>query len=334
MIRNRAWLPLAIAFLAGCTTPAGGKWPAEGAADRGKASPPAKVTAAADLRLQASFERDSYLLGEPVYLLLRLENSGAQARRVFGSLNPSDRQLEVIVGGPDKRERRFVPLVEADHDQSIMVQLAPGATLGAVAPVFFGAEGWTFPTPGRYVVTATYRTGAGKGEVVEARSAPVGVEVRSTGDGAGEFLVGTTASSLEAGKFLAWQAGDHLAAGREHLESLIQRYPRSELSHYARSALSRSYGRRFTDYRTRQVRAPDCKLALEYLRLVAEERLPGYVRMQNALTRARCAARAQDNAAARAAIQDAHRLAGDRPEYRGLAAQAQELERTLGKPPR
>lgn len=331
-IRRVACLPLALAIVVGCDAPAGGRWPRQGVGDQGDANPPATVVTAGDLRLLASVERETYLVGEPVYLILRLENTGRQARLVFGSLDPSDGAVEIVVSGRDTREQRFVPLVEADHDDSIMVELVPGRPLGVVAPVFFGANGWTFPAPGAYSLTATYRTSAGDAQSMEVRSAAVNIEVRASGDGSGEFLVGQSTASIEAGKFLTWQAGDHLAAGREHLENLLRRYPRSELTHYVRSAFSRSYATRFMDYRTRQVRPPNCEIALEHLRTVVDGRLPGYVRMQNALTRARCAARAGNGAAARDAIREAREIARELPEYRGIITQMEELERNLGRP--
>lgn len=318
---KHAYLPLAIAALVACDAPAGGRWPREGVADRENAAPGPRVMTSTDLRLQIAVERDSYLLGEPVYLMLQLSNSGGQAQRVFGSLDPSDGATEIIVSDGSE-ERRFVPLVETDSDETVMVSLSPGDTAGSVAPVFFGANGWTFPVPGRYSLSAVYRTPAGEAAFTEVRSAALRIEVVATGDGSGEFLVGESAASLEAGKFLTWQAGDHLEAGRAHLQSLLSRYPRSDLADYVNSALSRSYGRRFLDYRTRQVRPPNCELALSHLRNVRQERLPGFVRMQNALTRARCA----QGADARLGLDEARSIARSRPEYQSMLRQITDLE--------
>ena len=327
--RISAWLPLVVALVAACDTPAGGRWPREGVADPDKARPPATVVTAPDLTLRAFVERDTFVVGEPVYLILRLVNTGTAAQRVFGSLDPSDGAVEITISGPEGRAARFAPLVEADHDSSIVVELAAGDSLGAVAPVFFGANGWTFPAPGTYSLTASYRT-AGGGQLRETKAAAVNVHVRANGDGAGEFLVGTGAASLEAGKFLAWQSGDHLTAGREHLTNLLTRYPRSDLAHYVRSALAHSYGTRFMNYQTRAVRPPDCQLALEQLRAVSDDRLPGFLRLRNAMTRARCAVRGGDGAGARREIQQARQVAGTAPEYRAILTQLADLERALG----
>lgn len=328
---STAWLPLAVCVLIGCEAPAGGRWPHEGVAEADRANAPATAVTATDLRLTASTELQSYILGEPVYLLLRLENIGDASQRVFGSLDPSDGAVEILVSGAEAREQRFVPLVETDQDSGIMVDLAGADSLGAVAPVFFGANGWTFPTPGTYTLTAIYRT-PGTPQPLESRSAPVSIEVQASADGSGEFLVSEGNASAEAGKFLVWQAGDHLTEGRAHLEALLGRYPRSDLSHYVRSAFARSYGSRFMDYRTRQVRPPNCELALEHLRAIVETRLPPFVRAQNALIRARCAARGQDNAAAAAALQQARQITAGRVEYRGILGLIEELERNLARP--
>jgi hypothetical protein len=328
---STAWLPVAVCMQIGCEAPAGGRWPREGVSDPDRARAPAAPVTTSDLRLDISTELQTYVLGEPVYLLLRLENTGA-TRSVFGSLDPSDGAVEVLVGGAEGAERRFGPLVETDQGPGIMVDLAAADSLGAVAQVFFGANGWTFPTPGTYTLTAVYRT-PGTPQPLEARSAPITIEVRATADASGEFLTGDGNASAEAGRFLAWQAGDHLTEGRAHLEALLSRYPRSDLSHYVRSAFARSYSNRFMDYRTRQVRPPNCELALEQLSTVVEARLPPFVRAQNALIRARCAARGQDRAAAAAAILEARQITAGRVEYRGVLAQIEELERNLGAGP-
>jgi hypothetical protein len=328
---GRAAPLLVLAVAASCDTPAGGRWPGERGADPAQAPPAAAVVRAQDLRLDASVEREAYVVGEPVYLILRLENTGTDGRRVFGSLDPSDGAVDVVIGDATG-ERVFVPLVEVHHDEGIMVDLVPGQPLGAVTPVFFGGAGWTFPEPGSYQVTAIYRTPGEDGRLLETRSAPVEIVVQRSTDGSGEFLVASSDASFGAGKFLAWQSGDHLAAGQQHLERLLREYPASALTPYVRSAFGHSLGRRFLDYRSREVRPPDCERALAHLGAAVDETLPAYIRIQNALTRARCAARGRDGAAARAAIGAALAAAGERPEYGALRARAVELQQNLNAP--
>jgi hypothetical protein len=118
-----------------------------------------------------------------------------------------------------------------------------------------------------------------------------------------------------------------LEAGRRHLEALLERWPRSPLADFVHAAFARSYGRRFADYREQRVREPDCARALEHLRRVAEDRLPEYIRLQNALTRARCAIRDGDRDAALAHIKRAKAIGRNRPEYRGVMPRNDELER-------
>ncbi|MCI0353295.1 MAG: hypothetical protein L0Z53_28075, partial [Acidobacteriales bacterium] len=256
------------------------------------------------------------------------KNSGAQAQRLVGSVDPVDGATEVLITGPDKRQVKFVPLVEADHDEGIFVELAAGDSLGAVVPVFFGANGWTFASPGRYELVAAYHSPGGKGEMKAVKSATLSIEIKASADGSGEFLIGKKDPvSYEAGKFLVWQAGDHLVRGREHLEILISRWQGSPIADYVHSAFARSYGNRFMDYRKRQVRPPDCGKAMEHLGRASDDRLPHYLRLQNGLTRMRCALREGKKESAQAEITKARELAANRPEFRGILRRFDELGR-------
>lgn len=326
-------LLLCVGFAAGCTTPAGGKWPPRGVVSPRSANPPASAVPAEGLLLQVATERDSYILGEPVYLMLQLNNIGPRPQRVVGSLDPVDGAIEILVRPPDARPIHFVPLVEADHDEGIFVELAPQGSLGGVVPVFFGGNGWTFSSPGEYQLTAVYHSPSGEKMMMEAKSAALTLVIEPSADGAGEFLVGKgQQASNEAGKFLTWQAGDHLIAGRDHLQTVLVRWPESPLIHYVHSAFARSYSNRFADYRTRSIRPPDCARALDHLRQVADDRLPAYLRYQNAMTRARCAWRDGDQKGAQAALDYARGIVGDHPEYRSLRTQLDELEAHLNQP--
>ena len=123
MISNKLLiLPVvATAILAGCTAPAGGRWPREGVASISSANSPLQVRPAEGLLLSAAAERTEYLVGEPIYLSLKLQNTGLQSRRVVGSLDPGDRAASVLVTKPGGQQRTFVPLAVVDSDEGIMM---------------------------------------------------------------------------------------------------------------------------------------------------------------------------------------------------------------------
>jgi hypothetical protein len=323
-------LLLVIPLTYGCSTPAGGRWPREGVASPEEASPPAQVVPGTGLLLSLAADRNDYLLGEPVYLAVLLENTLTEPQKVFGSLDPTDGVVTIFVRTPDGRRMQFVPFVEADNDPSIFIDLAPAGVIGRKIAVFFGANGWTFMSPGKYELTAVYRHPGAPGKMAETTSAPISIEISSSNDGSGEFLVADKdPESLEAGKFLTWMAGDHLVKGHAHLQMFLERWPKSPLADFVHSAFARSYSRSFRNYIKGEVRPPDCPRVLDHLKQVTGTRLPRNVQIQNAMTQSRCAAQDQKFREATRFLRQGREIAGDRPEYRGILSRIQEMEQAL-----
>lgn len=318
------------AIAAGCTTPAGGRWPQDGVASPRNAPKPAAIISMNQLVLSIVAERNRYLVGEPVYVAVTLRNAGGQAERVIGTLHPEDGAVDFVITSPDGSQREFVPLGEADHDEGFFTTLAPGVTIGNMVPIFFGGNGWTFSKPGRYTVTGYYRLPDGKGTVRESESLPAAIEIESSAEGSG--LIGDGGPvSKETGKFLTWQSGDHLEKGRAKLSELIQKSPDSVLASYANFAFGRSWGDSFMDYRKREVRQPNCEVAMQHLSKVHDAHVTDFVRVQSAITSARCMARARNADAAKRHIKTARDIVRDKPEYRAIAARMDELEKYIQK---
>ena len=320
---------IAALAVAACTAPVGGPWPREGVVSPSSANRPVQVVQADALRLSVDSERRLYVVGEPVYVTLRLSNSGARSQRVIGSLDPSDGAVDIYVTGPDGRRRDFVPLTEADNGEGIFVDLAPGETIGGIVPVFYGGTGWTFTEPGAYAVTATFQSPDGQGRFQESAAPALTVEIRESAAGAG-LIGGDQAVASEAGKFLTWQSGDHLGRGQEALRTLASRTPDSPIAAYAHAAFARSFGEPFANYRTQQVRPADCRQALRSLALVDDSRIVDNVRFQLAIVEARCAANGNDINTAVRRVEDARNIAGNRPEFRGLLNRLRPLQEYLG----
>ena len=145
---------LAALALTGCVAPAGGTWPREGVASIGDASRPAVVTPGSGLELEVRPFKPTVELGEPVYLALRLTNTGQEPRTVAGHLPPGEGLLDVFIEGPGGKLVEFSPRGESDFGETARVALAPGESAGDVAPIFFGGDGWTFAEVGPYRISA------------------------------------------------------------------------------------------------------------------------------------------------------------------------------------
>lgn len=315
--------------VAGCHTPAGGRWPQQGTVSPSDAAPKAVIVPSNQLALSVAPERSSYRVGEPVYLAITLRNTSERAERVIGSLHPEDGAVDVVIATLDGRQREYVPLGEADHDETIFQSLAPGATIGNMVPVFFGGAGWTFDKPGRYTITAYYRLPDGKKTVRESKSTPVTIDIEASPEGS--KLIGDGQASREAGKFLTWQAGDHLEKGRSQLSELMQQTPDSPLASYANFAFGRSWGDSFMDYRNRLVRPANCELAMRHLAKLRDADVTDFIRVQSAITSARCAAQRKEFGAARGHIGSVKKMAGAKPEYRSILVRLAELEKYVNQ---
>jgi hypothetical protein len=278
-------------------------------------------------RLILEAEKPGVVLGEPVYVTVRLANAGPGAAEVFRVLDPQAGTIRVEIATPARPRLVFLPLFYADVAGGL-VSLASGQELAAVIPIFYGGLKWTFPDPGTYVVTASYRR-RGPPAALEMQSNRVAISV-DPGDGAGRFLMEDSRVGEEAGKFLLWQQGDHLRHGIAHLTNLVSKFPDSPVSDYVRLSLGRNLSRVFRDYFIGRAREQDCTAALAHLSRVRSDRLPMYLRIQAGLDEARCLQASGNPGEAADAFDRARRLSQGRREYDGLFDQATRLEPALG----
>lgn len=282
------------------------------------------------LRLTIEAARPAVALGEPVYLTARLVNQGTAAARLVPLLRPNEGLLVVSISGPQNERLGFVPLSVTDSDEG-PADLAPGAQLASTFGVFFGASGWTMRTPGTYTLRARFTVHDGSGRPREIQSEAITVQV---GDGSAVLartLLSNAPASIQAGKFLLWNGGDHLAEGAALLAGLpAQAAGATVIDHY-RVALGRSLARPFKDYSRGTVRAPDHQRAVVELEQARDSVLPTYLTVLKYISLAgsyQASGRAAD--ATRAAA-TARALIGERPELIELREQ---LNRASPPPPR
>ena len=318
------FLALFALAITGCTIPSDASLPAPALVSPRDAMSAAEVVQSSTLDLTLGADKEQYVIGEPVYITARLTNIGGEVQQVFSELRPSDGATHILVTTPDGRQGTFSPLVRADYDSTVLMELNQGETIGAVFPVFFGAEGWTFTEPGKYLITAIYETPFAKGQVAQVKSEPISILVEHTSEGSGEFLIEDGEASFEAGKFLTWQAGDHLMSGQERLEALLERWPDSLLANYANFAFGKSLSEPFADYRVNAIRPADCERAMSLLAVVDENLVSRHILLLTNIAQARCELNSENWDAAREHLARSKELAGDLPEYEAILGRVNE----------
>lgn len=327
--RTALALALSAAILAACTAPAGGPWPREGVADIASAVRPATLAPGTGLTIAIAPMKPVVELGEPVYVAVRVTNSGAEPRHVAGYLTPGDGLVDIVIEGPGGR-REFRPLGESDFGADAGVTLAPGETRADVAAVFFGADGWTFGAPGSYRLGAELLVPDGQGRFAVFRAEPVALEVIDVPAGRA-FLAAEGVPAAEAGKYLLWRSGDHLVAGLGHLGAVAERHPGSAVAAYYRAARINALSEPFANYLKGEVRPADCRAAAAVPDAGLAEILPENLIVDAALDRARCKAGQGDRRGALSDLKDARARASERPELAELARRAAEMEAAIAQ---
>jgi len=314
--------------ISGCAGPSGMRWPNTDKVSPRSAVEPATVIPAVQLELSIRTEKESYYIGEPIYLVVHLRNTGREAKRVMGQLHPDDGAIAVYVTATDGARGRYAQLANVDNDSTAYRELAGGETIGDIFAIFFDANGWVFREPGIYQLDVTYRTIEQPTVASEVASNSISVTIEETPDGSGKVLVvAGDPASFEAGKFLLWQAGDHLVQGQERLTEIIERYPESVLSNYVRFALGKSLSQPFTDYGLGVIRPADCRMSSVYLRAVKPAQISENAQIQRLIAQYRCNVRLGDKDSAASAIGEVRKLIQNRPEYQALGARLDQMER-------
>lgn len=142
--------------------------------------PPPELERADNLCLNLAPSRSEVLLGEPVLLIVGLENCSTTAIQARKLLAIEYGLLSVRVLPPSGEEFIYAPPVRKDGRGTRTVELAPGEMLVEDIAVYFGRDGWLLGETGVYRFQASYPVDVG--EVV---STPVEIRVREPDTEAG-----------------------------------------------------------------------------------------------------------------------------------------------------
>lgn len=279
----------------------------------------------AALNLSVESEKSVFILGEPVYVLIRLHNRGSEPVPVFKALHPEEGFVLIQIKRRNGEQRPFAPLAVTDSDLGVQ-NLEPDEEYHDVVPIFFGANGWSFDEIGTYTISAVYQGTPKSGGLIE--SGPIDISVVNDRYGADELLLAEGEGRNQAGKFMLWQAGDHLTDGIDRLGKLIREFPDSPLADYANFALGKSFSQDFQNYAAQKIRLPDYERAMEYLEAVREDVLPKYLHIQKGIAEARTLHGIGQAESAQKVLDSTRQLMMEHPDYDMLMEPLGRLEKT------
>jgi len=224
-----------------------------------ESAPPPGVGAVSSLCLELLAPRRRVWLGEPVVLIVSLQNCSRAERAVHDLLDPEYRFLVTFVTRPgEKSEVRHEPAVVRDARGKRSRTLAPGGRLTAWVPLYWDRRGWFLRRPGSYSVRSVLAIEDGRLESSHAT-----VEVAASQSEAEERAAEILMSPEVGGSLL--QGGTPGDKGWPKLSALLRKYPESRLAPYARLAIGMSRTHPFFDPTTKTFRKADCPRAVEDL---------------------------------------------------------------------
>lgn len=212
--------------------------------------------------------RSTFALGEPVVVELKLEATDMRGREVNAHLHPDFGFVEIGIMHPSGRVASYEPPMEHLVIPTTVRLDRERPSIYESAYVGYGRGGLYFDSPGQYQLRAVYHAPDGSRVVSNLMALRVRSPLSQDEDAAAELLMGE-----EQGQLFYYLGSDseHLGRGREALETLIEKHPKSPLAMYGRMVRGMNAGREFktiTRENRIQVRKPDYSTSIRDLTAV------------------------------------------------------------------
>lgn len=193
------------------------------------------------LKLTISTHKPKFALGEPVVLELALETADNRARRVHPWLHPNCGLVKVAIEKPNGVVLAYEPMIdhivgEGERDLIPTDKIADSAYIG------FGKAGFYFDQPGNYRIRASYAALDGSEVLSEVLTVRVRYPVTAADEELADLFMGEDQGNL---LYLLGSDSDYLRNGNDAFIKVVEKYPKSEMSDYARLVLGTNAGRTF-----------------------------------------------------------------------------------------
>jgi len=185
---------------------------------------------ALELELRVNREEARYEFMEPVWLELKLTNTGDQPRLVDADVLDAD-SLTVILKKEGKEARQLVPFRQKCV-QPATKALMPGESIYGTVLASAGLNGWDVADPGTYLIQAAAHVG--DEDVV---SAPFVVRIAPPISRDEEYAAGDVFTQ-ETARLLVFGGSRFLEHGNDVLQEVVERFPERRIALHARVALA------------------------------------------------------------------------------------------------
>ncbi len=249
------------------------------------------------MKIELSAEKTTFLLGEPVVVLVKVTNTGNSPLVIPGGLEPEFDMLHYKITDPDGKATPYSPMYVADTDKRVILNKNESAY--GTARIFYGGNGYSFTKPGTYKVKASFK---------DAQSNALAIKVSAPQNDAEREQARLILDNAEVGMFLMLEGGDELMEAHKALETLQQKYPQSVLTAYVKFAQGKNLSVPARNFVTKKPRDADLNRAIEILKSIEGAKMLMYYRLKTATTLSTCYRKSNRTQDARKVLEDMQQL--------------------------
>jgi len=179
--------------------------------------------------------------GVPVTAAAVLSTTTARGREVPPVIGPQSGTIDILISAPSGEESVFVPLLRHCRGQEPPALLPPGRRLHSQPYIYYGENGFAFPTPGRYTLRARYAGHDGR----VALSNTVSLRVPPPVTRADREIESAMDEGVATLLTLLGSDAPELRSSEDTLREIIERYPAHPAAAAARVAIGANLARAF-----------------------------------------------------------------------------------------
>ena len=226
-------------------------------------------------------DKSEYLLGEPVIAYIHIINSSSEPVSIIDQIDPKYGYMNFYVKRDNEEELLFVPYTVADSIIHTSI-LEPGKSITEAIKIFYGGNGWTFESAGKYQVRALYKWNI-ESPTENIDSDVIALNIISPKNEQEKEQVNLFMGK-EQGKFLLFESGDHLSNGISSLQNLVNKFPESQLANYANFALGKNFAIDFKDFQKGRIRKAEIEKSIAHLNKTKDKEIGSYFKKETFFT--------------------------------------------------